>query len=67
MSDIKNLKDLCKLTTPPLLCACYITQSYFSLKFGGYIFSIGANGAEAIKKLKAVVIFAGEIIYSVFI
>lgn len=66
VSDIKNLKDLCKVIVLPLLCACYIIQSQFSLDFGDYVFSL--NGAEADKVLffKVVIIIVGKTIFSSF-
>lgn len=64
ISDIKNLKDLCKVIVLPLLCACYISQSNFSLDLGGFILSINENDMDGMKTLKTATIFIGKTIFS---
>ncbi|MGL4724546.1 MAG: hypothetical protein ACRCWW_08610 [Scandinavium sp.] len=64
ISDIKNLKDLCKVIVLPLLCACYIVQSPFSLDFDGHVLSLHADDNEALKIIKTVIIFAGKTFFA---
>jgi len=42
IGEIKNLKDLSKVIVLPLLCACYIFQSNFTVQFDNW-FTISVN------------------------
>lgn len=66
ISDINNLKDLCKIIVLPLICACYIYQTSFSLDLDGYILSISLEDSDTIKYIKFLSIFLGKIAFASF-
>lgn len=64
ITDIKNLKDLCKVIVLPMLCACYVSYGDFSLDFGDFVISLSSGDTEGVRIFKALVILSGKILFS---
>ncbi|WP_261641096.1 hypothetical protein [Erwinia mallotivora] len=64
LSDIKNLKDLSKVIVLPLLCACYISQSDFSLSGESVFLSLNNTDSTGLMLLKVTFIFLGKTMFS---
>ena len=57
IGDIKNLKDLSKVIVLPLLCACYLFQSTFSIEVDSFLFFVNADATISVQIFQTIVIF----------
>lgn len=64
ISEIKNLKDLSKVIVLPLLCACYIFQSNFTVQFDGWFtFSVNESAIFTVQLIQFLFIFISKTIF----
>ena len=68
IGEIKNLKDLSKVIVLPLLCACYIFQSQFTVQIDDWLLvSVNESAPYSIQIFQAIFIFFSKTIVSGFL
>lgn len=68
IGEIKNLKDLSKVIVLPLLCACYIFQSNFTVQFDSWFtVSVNESSTFTVQLIQFFFIFVSKTIVTAFI
>ena len=68
IGEIKNLKDLSNVIVLPLLCACYIFQSNFTIQFDGWFtLSVNESATFTVQLIQIVFIFISKTIFTALV
>jgi len=64
IGDIKNLKDLSKVIVLPLLCACYLYQSNFSISVDDFLFTVNSKASFLTQLAQTIAIFVCKTLWA---
>ncbi len=67
IGDIRNLKDLSKVIVLPLLCACYLLQSNFSIEIDGFLFIVNEDASFTVQIIQTISIFTLKTLWAAVI
>jgi len=64
VGDIKNLKDLSTVLVLPMICACYIYQSDFTVTIDDWVLSVNTNATMAVQIFQTILIFVAKTLFA---
>lgn len=62
-SDIKSLRDVCRLFIAPFLVVAYLTDFEFSLKLAEFQLSLPSDATNLVWLLSLILIFLGKVLF----
>lgn len=64
IGDIKSFKDLSTVLVLPMICACYIYQTEFTVRFDDWMFAVNNNASMAVQIFQTATIFIAKTLYA---
>ena len=64
IGDVKNLKDLSVVLVLPMICACYIYQTDFTVRIDDWVISVNASSSTGIQIFQTVLIFIAKTLFA---